>query len=206
MGDESCSIYDDSVGVKICFLGDSSVGKTSIINVIQGKGLTTDQMSTIGAAFYIRKIKVDGDHMVKLHIWDTAGQERFRALTTSYYRDAEIIFLVYAINSETSFLDLDTFIESINDNCISKPQIYILGNKSDLESERTVTAERGQAYATSINAEFSEVSAANTTDLIISIIDETAIKYVKSASQNHKSDKKLAIADNDQNTKKKKCC
>jgi small GTP-binding protein len=77
----------EGASAKLVLLGQSTVGKTSIINVAEGGSFSEDQSATIGACFHIKKMKV-GSTGIKLHIWDTAGQERFRALAPMYYRGA----------------------------------------------------------------------------------------------------------------------
>lgn len=177
------SIYDQCPSIKICFLGDASVGKTSIINVIQKKDFPTEHATTVGACFYIRKIQVEDGSMVKMHIWDTAGQEKFRALTNSYFRDAQIVVLVYDITSEKSFQEMKKFYNDVQQYCLEDAKILIFANKTDLESERLVSKNDGETYAARVNAEFHEISALNMRDEVIGYIDNFTLKVLKQQNE-----------------------
>ena len=150
----------ESLGVKVVLLGESAVGKTSIVNLVHGGEYVPDQSSTIGACFQIHKMKVD-DNVVNLHLWDTAGQERFRALAPMYYRDANYALLVYAIDNFDSFNSISEWYEGLQTDCQEMPHIILLGNKKDLESNRQISYIQGEELAKSINASFYEVSAKN---------------------------------------------
>ena len=126
--------------VKLVLLGESTVGKTSIVNVAHRGEFIEDQTSTIGACFQIKKMKV-GDATVKLHLWDTAGQERFRSLAPMYYRDAQYALLIYAIDNHDSFDSIETWHSGLVEDCSTVPHIVLIGNKTDLVDSRTVTYE-----------------------------------------------------------------
>ena len=139
--------------VKLVLLGESTVGKTSIVNVAHRGEFIEDQTSTIGACFQIKKMKV-GDATVKLHLWDTAGQERFRSLAPMYYRDAQYALLIYAIDNHDSFDSIETWHSGLVEDCSTVPHIVLIGNKTDLVDSRTVTYEQGQELAHRLNARF----------------------------------------------------
>ena len=109
-----------AVSIKIVLLGETGVGKTSIVNVVHGGEFIPEQTSTIGACFQIHKIKI-GDQLVNLHLWDTAGRERFRALTPMYYRDAQCALLVYAINNSESFETIRQWYGGLKNDCQDMP-------------------------------------------------------------------------------------
>ena len=90
--------FENAPKIKLVLLGDSKVGKTSIVTVVHGDEFIPDQTATIGACFHIKKMKI-GDVALQLHIWDTAGQERFRSLAPMYYRDAQFALLVYSVDN-----------------------------------------------------------------------------------------------------------
>lgn len=123
---------------KVVFLGDSSVGKSSIITrYTQGKFVKNN--ATIGAAFSSCKIVIDSEHEAQLEIWDTAGQERYRSLTQMYYRNTDVAVIVFDLSLELkqslrqveSWLqELYKYVEEDSDN--NKIHIVVVGNKLDL--------------------------------------------------------------------------
>lgn len=120
--------------LKLLIIGESGVGKTSILqrfidNTFQ-KGFT----STIGIDFRSKKIKVE-EQEAELQIWDTAGQERFFSITKSYYRGSDGIFLTFDISSEESFKSTEKWISAIQSKIEEKVPIFLLGNKKDLVEE-----------------------------------------------------------------------
>jgi Ras-related protein Rab-1A len=115
-------------------------------------------MSTIGVDLKLRHIDVDGTS-VKLQMWDTAGQERFRTITTSYYRSADGIIIVYDTTDLTSFNNVKQWLSEIDKYGNKKIAKLLVGNKSDLVDGRQVKAEMGQQFADSVGIEFLECSA-----------------------------------------------
>ena len=201
----STTIYEQVPNVKIVLLGESTVGKTSIINVVHGGQYIQDQPTTIGACFYIKKMKIN-DVTVKLHIWDTAGQERFRSLAPMYYRDAQYALLVYAVNNDDSFKAIQTWYDGLVQNCSTLPKVVLIGNKIDLETERTVTTESGKQLAQQLKADFYEVSAKTnkeSVDKVFEQIVEDTVKEINATgNQEH-----LQTTDLTKTSEKgKKCC
>jgi small GTP-binding protein len=117
--------------ISIITIGDSSVGKTSIIRKFIDNNFSVGTLPTIGVELFKTELKIN-DEKYLIKIWDTCGQERLRALTSNYYKNADGIILVYDVNSNDSFLNLEKWFKSIDDNCGTKPPIIILGNKIDL--------------------------------------------------------------------------
>lgn len=144
--------------VKVVIMGESSVGKTCIVSVINTGKCLVNSSSTVGAGFIVKKFDFDGKQ-IKLSIWDTAGQEKYRSLVPMYFRDMRICILVYAINSLLSFERLNDWVREIRAEFDELPSIYVLGNKADMESERAVSWEKGSEFAKKIGATFMEVSA-----------------------------------------------
>ena len=172
------SAFSRSINVKIALIGDSTVGKTSIVNVCQGGDFNSDQEATIGACFHIKNVVVK-DIMVRMHIWDTAGQERYKSLTPMYYKDSNFIIIVYAINNISSFNEVEMWAETARKECSIDPVIVLVGNKTDLESERTVSQENGEKMAERIEASmFFEVSAKTKADEVLRIFEEIASQSV----------------------------
>lgn len=199
------SIYEQIPNVKIVLLGESTVGKTSIINVVHGGGYVQDQPTTIGACFYIKKMKFD-NVTVKLHIWDTAGQERFRSLAPMYYRDAQYALLVYAVNNADSFNEVQSWYKGLVTNCSQMPNIVLIGNKIDLEAERSITKEQGQQLAQQLKAEYYEISAKMDKPGVDAIFEKIAHETVKEAQKMEKDDTKSVGDISQKNSNKKGCC
>ncbi|CAD8178673.1 unnamed protein product [Paramecium octaurelia] len=143
---------------KIVFLGNQSVGKTSIINRFIFDNFTGNEQPTVGIDFISKTLQVD-NKSVRLQLWDTAGQERFRSLIPSYIRDSQAAIICYDITNEKSFQDLQKWIEDVKDERGDEVLIYILGNKTDLDQERVIQTDIGEQKAKELGASFSEVSA-----------------------------------------------
>ena len=141
---------------KIIFIGDVSVGKTSIINVLMGQKFNNEYEASIGVDFFSKTIKYKGK-TIKLQIWDSAGQEKFRSLIPNYIRGSSLVFIVYDITNRKSFENLQSWIDFVNN--IENSNIVILANKIDLENQRQVQTEDGQKFCTEKNYDFFEVSA-----------------------------------------------
>ena len=141
---------------KIIFIGDVSVGKTSIINVLMGQKFNNEYEASIGVDFFSKTIKYKGK-TIKLQIWDSAGQEKFRSLIPNYIRGSSLVFIVYDVSNRKSFDSLQTWIDFVNN--IENSNIVILANKIDLENQRQVQTEEGQKFCTEKNYDFFEVSA-----------------------------------------------
>lgn len=145
---------------KLLLIGDSGVGKTCILFRFSDDAFNTTFISTIGIDFKIKTIEIDGKR-VKLQIWDTAGQERFHTITTSYYRGANGIMLVYDITNPKSFDNITKWIKNITDFASDDVERILLANKCDMEEKRMISTARGQEIATQNNIKFYETSAKN---------------------------------------------
>lgn len=143
---------------KLLLIGDSGVGKTSILFRFSDDSFTSTFISTIGIDFKIRTIELDGKK-IKLQIWDTAGQERFRTITTAYYRGAMGIMLVYDVTSEKSFENITQWIKNIETHASDDVEKMILGNKCDMNDKRVVSTEAGEQLAEEYNVTLMETSA-----------------------------------------------
>ncbi|XP_077297525.1 RAS oncogene family member Rab10 [Arctopsyche grandis] len=143
---------------KLLLIGDSGVGKTCILFRFSDDAFTTTFISTIGIDFKIKTIELRGKK-IKLQIWDTAGQERFHTITTSYYRGAMGIMLVYDITDEKSFENIVKWLRNIDEHANEDVERMILGNKSDMEERRVVCKEKGESIGREYGIPFMETSA-----------------------------------------------
>jgi len=143
---------------KLLLIGDSNVGKSSILLRFTDDDFDEDQSATIGVDFKIKMLELGGKRL-NLTIWDTAGQEKFRSLTSSYYRGTHGIALVYDVTKRESFENINVWLKEI-EIYATKPGVakLLIGNKVDL-SNRTVSAEEGQNFAREKQMMYVECSA-----------------------------------------------
>jgi len=149
---------------KLLLIGDSGVGKSCLLLRFADDTYTESYISTIGVDFKIRTVELDGK-TIKLQIWDTAGQERFRTITSSYYRGAHGIIVVYDVTDAESFNNVKQWLHEIDRYANENVNKLLVGNKSDLQNKRAVTFEQGKELADSLNIEFLETSAKNSTNV-----------------------------------------
>uniref|UniRef100_UPI00358F2705 ras-related protein Rab-10 n=1 Tax=Myxine glutinosa TaxID=7769 RepID=UPI00358F2705 len=143
---------------KLLLIGDSGVGKTCILFRFSDDAFNTTFISTIGIDFKIKTIELGGKK-IKLQIWDTAGQERFHTITTSYYRGAMGIMLVYDITNSKSFENISKWLRNIDEHASEDVERMLLGNKCDMEEKRLVPKEKGEQIAKEHGIRFFETSA-----------------------------------------------
>ncbi|KZS95280.1 ras-domain-containing protein [Sistotremastrum niveocremeum HHB9708] len=148
------------VNCKILLIGNSSVGKSSLLlRFSDEQWLPEDESSaTIGVDFRVCKMDVKGKK-VKLSIWDTAGQERFRTITSSYYRGAQGIILVYDVSNRDSFEALPRWFSELETYVSASVVKILVGNKLDKEFSRQVSEEEGRNFAERMGMQFLEASA-----------------------------------------------
>lgn len=127
------------INLKIIFVGDVSVGKTSVIERYINNNFKDDYTCTIQAEQKTKIINEDSNTSIRMDIWDTAGQEKFRSLTRQYYRDSQGAIIVFDITKKRTFDNLQTWIDDIEDYSDKDIPIIIVGNKSDLIDEREVS-------------------------------------------------------------------
>ena len=143
---------------KILLIGNSAVGKSSLLLRFAENTFPESFLPTIGVDFKIKTFLLEGQ-TVKLQIWDTAGQERFKTITSSYYKGAHGIIIVFDITDEQSFKDIPTWLEEVESHADHDVVQVIIGNKTDLEEKRQVPKEKAQEYADSLGFTYLESSA-----------------------------------------------
>ena len=202
--------------LKLLSLGETGVGKTSIISMYAENSFFANQEATIGIDFKTKNLKYKNKQF-KILIWDTAGQERFRKITNQYYNNADGIFLVYDITQNNTFEQISYWINEIN-NKIDKNKIGIIliGNKIDINEKRQVSIEQAQKIAECFNIPYIETSASKGENieecfnlLIEEILKKKGINETINElnNENKEKDEKINL-NNDNNliNKNNKCC
>ena len=150
--------------IKVVLIGDSGVGKTSIISRFTKDIFNNEEMSSSSAQFTSKTIQIN-DQSIKFDIWDTAGQEKFRALAKIFYKDAQVIILVYEIINKESFESIKNYWYKESSENSTADIFFVVGNKSDLYENEQVTDEEGKKFAKEINAIFKITSALSNTGI-----------------------------------------
>ena len=190
---------------KLIVLGDSGVGKSSIVERLVNDNFKESNNSTIGISYFRKSIKHNGKY-VNFDIWDTAGQEIYADLLTLYYRNIDITLIVYDITSKKSFERLKYYVEkAFYYNKDKKIILIIIGNKTDLSDSRKVPLETVFKYVKSIKGFYIETSAKNSHN-IDKLFDE--VKNSISMLEPKKKDETKVLLEDDKNNfiKKIKCC
>ena len=202
---------NEPISVKVVLLGESGVGKTSIISQFTTKKFNPKCNTSVSAQFTSKTIDFpDSKKSIRFDIWDTVGQEKYRSLTKIFYKDAKIIILVYDITTEYSFNELkDYWYSETIKNTDGEPIYAVCANKYDLYHKQVVKNEDGKEFADKINAIFQNTSAASDTG--INILFENLGKKILDPSFDYRIKKKDNINLNDAKNNgktgdKKKCC
>ena len=166
---------------KLLLIGNSGVGKSCILMRYADNSFTENFFNTIGVDFKIKTITLN-DQVIKMQIWDTAGQDRFRTLTSSYYRGAHGIIIVYDVTNKDSFDNVKQWMQEIEKFASENVNKLLVGNKSDLEEQRKVTYDEGVELSKKFDIPFLEVSAKNALnveDTFITMASEIQARFLK---------------------------
>lgn len=170
---------------KLLLIGNSGVGKSCILMRYADNSFTENFFNTIGVDFKIKTISLN-DQVIKMQIWDTAGQDRFRTLTSSYYRGAHGIIIVYDVTNRDSFDNVRQWMQEIEKFASENVNKLLVGNKSDLEEQREVTYDEGVELAKKFDIPFLEVSAKNAIhvdDTFTTMATEIQTRFLKEKAQ-----------------------
>ncbi|CAK9108217.1 unnamed protein product [Durusdinium trenchii] len=160
--------------VKLLLLGDSAVGKSSLLMRFCESKFDANFVLTIGVDFKWKQVERQ-QRKLKIQVWDTAGQERFRTITPAYYRAAMGVVICYDITDKASFEHIDYWLQQLEQHGDEGVQRVLVGNKADLEENRKVSKEEGQQLAAQYNMKFFETSAKSGQDVdeaFLSIADD----------------------------------
>ena len=174
---------NDLLPIKIILLGDTGVGKSSIIKRYIEDSFEENLSSTIGSNFLEKIEKIKGQK-VRLEVWDTAGQEEFRSVTKLFVKNSKIIILVYNVTQKSSFEGLNYWYDFIQKELAQNFVLGVAGNKTDLIFEdgydEEITSEEGKAFAEKIKANFSLVSAKESGKEITNLFNQCISSYLDS--------------------------
>ncbi|EQC34541.1 rab family, other [Saprolegnia diclina VS20] len=167
------------VTLKYIIIGDSEVGKSSLLLQFTEQTFVGTHDLTIGVEFGAKLLDLDS-RKVKLEIWDTAGQETFLSITRSYYRGADGVLLVYDIGKRDSFLHLGRWLQECQQNCMNSGlEIMVVGMKADLPPEqRQVSSNEAAEWAARHGLHFIEASA-KTAQNVEKVFVETATTILR---------------------------
>ena len=193
---------DEPISVKVVLLGESGVGKTSIINQFISKKFNPKMSTSVSAQFTSKVLEFpEQKRKIRFDIWDTVGQEKYRSLTKIFYKDARVIIFVYDMTTEYSFNALKNYWynETVN-NTDGEPLYAVCANKDDLYDKATVKTEDAKQFADEIKAIFQNTSAKSDTG--INILFENLGKKIIDPSFDYKSLKKenIILKDNNNNS------
>ena len=146
---------------KLIVIGDSGVGKSCLTNNAIKNTFDDAYNATVGFEFFTFNIKLN-NKVVKLQIWDTCGQELYRSLITNFYRNTSLAIMVYAINSKDSFENIEMWLRELRTHSSPDAKVFLIGNKVDLENEREIKKEQGEAYSKENKIDFFMESSAKT--------------------------------------------
>ncbi len=147
--------------IELITLGDTRVGKSSILQQFSDNQFSAHTISTMGIDFKIKYVQIDGKN-IKLLMWDTAGQERFRTMTMQYFNKADCVIFAYDCTQEESFESVRHWVRQFESHTAGRSDMIekvLIGNKCDMVGDKVVHPEQGQALAKEFNMAFFETSA-----------------------------------------------
>lgn len=190
---------------KLLIIGDSGVGKSSLLLRFADNMFSGSYITTIGVDFKIRTINIDGEK-VKLQIWDTAGQERFRTITSTYYRGTHGVIVVYDVTSADTFVNVKRWLHEIDQNCDDVCRVLV-GNKNDCPERKVVETADSQRFAEQMGIQIFETSAKENINVeeVFNAITKMVLR-VKKEQQAKANEQKGVIKVKKDKGKRKKWC
>ena len=202
------SEISSKMSFNIITIGDSGVGKTSIIRKYLYNIFDSNVFQTIGLNFSFKEVNIKNGEKVILKLIDTAGQEKYNSLSKSYYKNSDGVLFVFDFNDEESFENIRNWISLFNENHNGKKgiPIYLIGNKSDLEKK--VSKESIDELIQETGYEFKELSALNDDEIKFGeVFEEIAEKlYTIEKKYGNREQKGKQISKYDENNNNKKDC
>ncbi len=168
--------------LKFVIIGDSGVGKSNILLRYIYNSFSEEFKTTVGVEFGAKNIEID-KKVYRIQIWDTAGQENFRSIARAYYKNSVCACVVYDISKRSSFEDIQVWIDDCTKQTAKSVLLFLIGNKNDLNDEREVSYEEGEAYAKAHKMMFLEASAKTGNN--INEIFERSVKQIAKNIKNN---------------------
>ena len=200
---------DEKFRIKLILLGDSSVGKSSIIQRYYEDIFDKDLKTTENANFLEKELTINGEELV-LELWDTAGQEAYRSLTQIFVKNSKIIILVYDVTSLKTFESLNFWYDFLKKDIGPSTILGVAGNKTDLIFEEDyneeVSPEKAKEFAKKIGADFALVSAKESANEIVTLINGLISKYLDAREFDIESVSTIRLETDSQATAKTECC
>ena len=198
-----------TTGFKISILGESTVGKTSIVNAYSKNQFSYNTVLTTGIVSFMKQKQFDNKEY-KFKIFDTAGQERYKSLSNTTIQIADGFFMVFAVDNKDSFNRVIDWIDFIDEHVnLEEKVLYLIGNKIDVETdERMVTKEEAEKFAKSKNFKYFETSALKNKGIdeaFEEIFKDIYEMYKYSEKRNSNFNLDMKNINNEKNKKKKKC-
>ena len=193
--------------VKLIFIGESGVGKTSLIKQFIDKYFIDKKLTTIGHDILQKEIYLSKDKKIILNIWDTCGQEQFRTINQLFLKNAKIVLFVYDITQKKSFEELKNFWYEYVISVLGKNIIFgIAANKSDLYQIEEVNINDAKNFALEINAIYKETSA-KYFESINSLINDMIFKFIEKSENDDKlNENNISVVSEDNEKNKNGCC
>ena len=203
-------MFDDKIRLKLILLGDSGVGKSSILQRYY-EDVFDNQIEVTTNAHFLEKEVTINEEKVVLELWDTVGQEEYRSLTQIFVKNSKIVIFVYDVTSLNSFESLNFWYNYVKNEIGKSTVLGVVGSKTDLIFEdnysEEVSAEKGKEFAMKIGANFSLVSAKESSKEIVSLFNELVSKYLNIMDLDLSTNTTIRLETREKNTEKKKeCC
>jgi len=202
--------------IKIVLVGESGVGKTNLIRVVNDESFQKEAISTISSS-YIEKDIIVNNKKFCYSLWDTVGQETYRSLNEMYIKDAKIVLVVFALNDQKSYQETNFWINNAKRSLKKgKYLMALVGNKSDLVNEQEVTDEEVKKRAAELEIDFTLTSAAEDAVGFRVFLEDMIKKFIKTIGFELKIEKTFNLNEEKKKEeknenikngkKKKKCC
>ncbi len=144
---------------KVILIGESGVGKSSIMTKFITNEFKSAYQSTLGIEFKVKEMLIDNEIYARLRIWDTCGQERFRAITRQYFQNAQGVLLVFDLTSKDTVKKLNDWLNDLNQHVTEDCVIFVIGNKLDIKTRDISISEEAKQFANDKKLNYFEVSA-----------------------------------------------
>ena len=199
-------MMDNNEPIKVILLGESGVGKTNLINVSLGRNFNDESLST-QSCYYSESSFTYKDKTYFYNLWDTAGQEQYRSLNRIFLQKGKIILLVYSIDNETSFKEIEFWLNYVKENLEDEKHIIaLIANKSDLYEVQKVSDDLGREFAEKNEMKFSISSAKTNSAQFKKFLIELLQEYIDRFGDNLKKDDSFDIKKTTKKSKKLKVC